>query len=149
MAKRGRLRLVSSHDPASVFDDLDALRKAQKTGLSAEAPLKGQRRQRRQRSNELFARVPFDRARALGRQNVSGAAWRLLIELVRLIFEGHGKNPVKLTNHYLRAAGLGRNSKRRALRELVKGGVISVEQRPGQAPLVTYLWVPVTWSPFT
>src|SRR5262245_48187448 len=77
MAKKyGRLRLVGPPDPASVFDDLDALRRAQ---IAPAAP--AFRGQRRQRSAETFARIPHDRARELGRRNLSGAAWVLLIEL--------------------------------------------------------------------
>jgi hypothetical protein len=140
MANRSKLRLVSSHDPASIFDDLRALRQASKAGTAAEAPFKGQRRQR---SSETFARIPHDRGLALRHHNLTGAAWLLLILLDRLIFEGRGKNPVKLTNHCLRAAGIHRNTKTRALRELVRAGVISVEQRPGRAPLVTHLWFSV------
>ena len=135
--KRGRLRLVSAHDPASVFDDLDALRRAQTA--PAEPAFQGQRRQR---SSETFARIPHDRARALY-QHIGGPAWMLLIELDRLIFEGRGKNPVKLTNRCWKAVGLSHDAKTRALHQLEAAGVISIEQRPGHAPLVTHCWFPV------
>ena len=137
--KHSRLRLVSSKDPASVFDDLGALRRAQ-TAPAAPA-FQGQRRQR---SAETFARIPHDRARELGRRSLSGAAWMLLIELDRLIFEGRGKNPVKLTYRCRKAAGLSRYMTKRGLRQSEAASVISVERCPGQAPLVTHLWFPVT-----
>ena len=143
MAKRGKLRLVSSHDPASIFDDLDALRRASKlyskTAATAEAPFK---RQRRERISETFARIPHDRARQLYR-HIGGPAWALLIELDRLIFEGRGRNPVKLTHRCLKAAGLSRFTAMRVLRPLETAGVVSVERRRGRAPLVTHLWLPV------
>jgi hypothetical protein len=36
--KRSRLRLVSPHDPANVFDDLDALRRAQTAPAASAEP---------------------------------------------------------------------------------------------------------------
>jgi len=136
--KRSRLRLVSEHDPASVVDDLDALRQAQ--AAPAGSAFQGQRRQR---SSETFARIPHDRGFELNRRNLSGAAWALLIVLDRLIFEGHGKNPVKLTHRWLKAAGLSRFAAMRALRLLESAGVVSVERRRGRAPLVAHRWFPV------
>jgi len=99
--------------------------------------------QRRQRSSETFARIPHDRGFELNRRNLSGAAWALLIVLDRLIFEGHGKNPVKLTHRWLKAAGLSRFAAMRALRLLESAGVVSVERRRGRAPLVAHRWFPV------
>src|SRR5262249_53698894 len=85
--KHSRLRLVGSHDPASVFDDLNALRRAQTApGIPA---FQGQRRQP---SVETFARIPHDRARALY-GHIGGPAWLLLVELDRLVLEGRGRNP--------------------------------------------------------
>jgi hypothetical protein len=89
-----------------------------------------------------FTRIPHDRARRLYR--LSGSAWALLIELDRLVFEGRGKNPVRLTHRCLKAAQLSRFAAKRALRALEKAGVISVEHRRGRAPLVTHLWFPAT-----
>lgn len=68
----------------------------------------------------------------------------LLIELDRLILEGRGRNPVKLTSQCLKAMGLSHDAKTRALHQLAAAGIISVEQRPGQAPLVTHHWFPRT-----
>jgi len=131
--KRHRLRLVGEHDPTSVFDDLDALRQAQ--AAPAGPAFQGQRRQR---SVETFARIPHDRARAL--YHLSGSAWALLIELDRLILEGRGRNPVRLTAHTLEASGLSEKRKRRGLNELEIARVIIVERHPGRSPLVTHLW---------
>ena len=136
--KRGRLQLVSPHDPANVFDDLDALRQAQ--AAPAAPAFQGQRRQR---STETFARIPHDRARRL--YHLRGrTVWVLLIELDRLILEGRGRNPVKLTSQCLKAIRLSHDAKTRALRQLAAEGIISIEQRPGQAPLVIHHWFPRT-----
>jgi hypothetical protein len=61
MAKnRGRVGPVGSHNPGRIFDDLDALRRAQ--GTPTKPAFQGQRRPR---LAETFARVPHDRARRL------------------------------------------------------------------------------------
>ena len=136
--KPGRLRLVSPHDPASVCEDLDALREAQKAAPSGPA-FKGQRRPR---IDETFARIPFDRARALYR-HIGGPAWMLLIELDRLVFEGRGKNPVRLTSAARRVSGMTKWAQYRGLRLLQAAGTVTVERRRGRCPLVTLLWHPV------
>src|SRR6516162_6031199 len=85
--KRNRLRLVSSDDPAGVFDGAQA--------APAAPAFQGQ---------PTFARIPHDRARRLYHLR-GGAVWVLLIELDRLILEGRGRNPVKLTSQCLKAMG--------------------------------------------
>lgn len=100
-------------------------------------------KQRRLRIAETFARIPHERGFALAYQNLSGAAWALLIMLDWLILDGYGKNPVRLTYQARRAVGLTRFTTMRALRQLEAAGAISVERRPGQAPLVTHLWFSV------
>ena len=127
------MRLASSHNPASIFDDLDALRQAQ--GTSTKPAFRGPRRPR---ISETFARIPHDRARRLYR--LSGAAWALLIELDRLIFEGRGCNPVRLTTKSLKDSGLSEKRKRHGLEELEDAGVIAVERKQGRSPLITHLW---------
>ena len=138
MAKKSsRLRLVSAHDPASVFDDLGALRRAQTA--PAGPAFQGQRRQR---SVETFARIPHDRARELFR-HIGGPAWILLIELDRLILEGKGRNPVKLTPTTRAAIGLTRWKLDHGLGLLETSGAIIVERHRGRSPLITHLWYPV------
>ena len=132
MARRPKLRLVGTADPTDVFDDLAALRQEQ------QAP--GSRR--RPRLMETFARIPHDRALALYRQ-IGGTVWVLLFELDRLILKARGRNPVKLSSVRMDAAGLDRNSRRRALRRLEAAGVLQVEWRgKGRSPWVTHLWFP-------
>src|SRR4051794_7522558 len=128
MARRPKLRLVGTADPTDVFDDLAVLRQEQ------QAP--GSRR--RPRLMETFARIPHDRALALHRQ-IGGTVWVLLFELDRLILKARGRNPVKLSSVRMDAAGLDRNSRRRALRRLEAAGVLQVEWRgKGRSPWVTH-----------
>ena len=134
MPRRPKLRLVGSTDPTDVFDDLTALRQEQRTPGS----------QRRQRLTETFARIPHARAVELARHRVSGPAWFILVELDRLILKGRGRNPVRMSNRNLRAAGIPRNTKTRALHQLAKAGVVRIiESRPGRAPLLAHLWYPI------
>jgi hypothetical protein len=134
--RRPKLHLVGN-DPADVFEDMDALRKAQ-----PETPSPTFQRRYRPRAAEYFARIPHNKGRALGRLQISGTAWWLLVELDRLIFENRN-NPVKLTAHSLKAAGISRYAKIRALRQLARTGVISIERMPGRALLVTHHWYPL------
>jgi hypothetical protein len=133
--RKGRLRLVTNNgEPASVFDDLDSLRRQALPPVAT----------RRERSTVTFARIPHDAGCELARRKLSGQAWAVLIVLDRLIFMGRGRNPIKLTRRSLEAAGLSRFAAKRALQRLEAVGVISVEQRPGQAPLVRHKWYPAS-----
>ena len=89
--KHSRLRLVGKHDPASVFDNLDALRGAQA------APPGRVSRRRRPQITELFAPITYTLARKLRDHRVSGTAWFLLVALDQLIYQLGGRSPVKLT----------------------------------------------------
>jgi hypothetical protein len=131
--KRRKFRVVGSENAEDIFDDLDALRRAQSTG----APL------RRQRLKETFARIPHDRARH-ELKYIGAPAWRLLIEIDRLILKSRGKNPVRLTNYYLRTVGVTNHSKTRGLRQLEDAGVIRIAlSGRGRAPMITHLWFPI------
>jgi hypothetical protein len=113
--------------------------------LEEKATAKKQRRRRRrprQRLDEPFAPIPYDRARKLF-HHIGGPAWLLLIEIDRLILEGGGRNPVRLTTEALQESGLARWEKGRGLRLLEQAKVITVERKRGCCPLVTHLWYPV------
>jgi hypothetical protein len=133
MAKRLKLRLVGSRDSTSVFDDLEKLRKESKS----DSPPAFQGRSRT-KLTETFARIPHARAREL--VPLSGVACALLIELDRLIFEGRGRNPVKLHERSCKAIGLSRFARTRALKQLESAGIITVERGRGSPPLVTHHW---------
>jgi hypothetical protein len=99
-------------------------------------------RRKRAPTKGTFAKIPHDRGIALfGR--IDGAAWVILLELDRLIFKSFGQNPVRLTNHTLKAVGMPRNSKWKALRQLEDAGVITVARDGRKAPLITHLWHPL------
>jgi hypothetical protein len=128
MKRRPKLHLVGQ-DPVDVFDDLDQLREDLTTPP-----------QRRKRLTETFARIPHDKGLAL---NVPGTAWRVLIELDRLILKAGGRNPIPLSSKRLRT--IGPNSYRRALalRRLEAAGVIIVKRRGrGRSPWVFHTWYP-------
>ena len=134
--QRRRLRLVSSKDPAAIFDDLDQLRQEQRDESSV--------RHKRQRSVETFARIPHDRALELYRHKITGASWIVLVELDRLILKRRGQNPVCLISSRLTAAGVSYHTRRRALRQLEAAGAIELRYRgKGLAPWVTHLWYPL------
>jgi hypothetical protein len=117
------------HNPADVFEDVDQLR--------GELILPAQRRSR---ATETFARIPHDKGLAL---DVSGTAWRVLIELDRLILKAGGRNPISLSSKRLRAIGLISGTRMRALRRLQAAGVIKVKQRGrGHGPWVFHTWYP-------
>ena len=128
MKKRPKLHLVGQ-DPADIFQDLDGLQ----DDLASS-------RQRRQRSTETFARIPHDKGLAL---KISATAWRVLIELDRLILKAGGQNPIPLSSKRLRAQGLNAYSRALALRRLEAAGVIVIKRRGrGRSPWVFHTWYP-------
>jgi hypothetical protein len=128
MKRRPKLHLVGQ-DPADVFDDLDQLR--------AEMALPV----RRHRATETFARIPHDKGLALCRLHLGWPAWAVLLELDRLMLKAGNRNPVRLWSSRLRAVGVSKQMRARALRRLMAAGVIKVEQRgKGLSPWVTHLW---------
>lgn len=128
MKRRAPLHLVGQ-DPTDIFADLDQLR----SDLTPSP-------NRRKRSVETFARIPHDKGLAL---KISGTAWRVLIELDRLILKAGGQNPIKLSSARLRAAGLRSQLRTRAIRQLEAAGVIKVGRRgQGRSPYVLHSWYP-------
>jgi hypothetical protein len=133
MPRRPRLRLVSRCDPSEVFSDLEKLRREQG------APQELQQR-RRPLATETFARIPHDKGLAL---KIPGTAWRVLIELDRLIFKAGGRNPIPFSSKRLRAAGLNHGKRAQALCRLEKAGVILIKRRGrGHSPWVFHTWYP-------
>jgi hypothetical protein len=127
---RHRFRVVKTNDPTAVFDDLDALRQ--------EMPAVGRKRAR---ATKTFARIYHEEALALP-DTISGAGWKILIEVDRLILMGQGRNPVRLTNHRLRELGIGRATKRRQLQKLERAGALRVVARERKWTAVLHLWFP-------
>jgi hypothetical protein len=142
---RRKFRVVGSEVPDNIFDDLNALRKAQSSaGSSSSTPKDTEAPQRRARLKGTFARIPHEQAYELARHKLGSPAWLILIELDRLILEGRGRNPVRLVNHNLKRAGVTNHTKTRALHQLEAAGVISVRAPGvGKAPWVTHHWFPL------
>jgi hypothetical protein len=128
------LRVVGSNDNVDpLFADY---------GPAAGAPPPG--RVRRPLASRPFARVYLDDADRLFDHRVGGAAWRLLVEIDRLILAQRNRNPVRLYSPRLRRLGLTRATRQRALRQLVKAGLIEIEQNSrGLSPWVRHLGYPV------
>lgn len=128
MKRRPKLHLVGQ-DPTDIFQDLDQLR------ADLTSP-----RQRRQRTTETFARIPHDKGLAL---KVPGNAWRVLIEIDRLILKAGGQNPIPLSSKRLRTVGLNTHSRRKAVLRLEAAGVIVIKRRGrGHSPWVFHTWYP-------
>jgi hypothetical protein len=66
----------------------------------------------------------------------------VLLVLIRLWFNNHCHNPVKLTSKALAKFDLTRNQKLRALKVLEETGHISVERSRGKNPQITLNWQP-------
>lgn len=128
------LRVVSSNDNAGdpLFADY---------GPTTGGP-KGQAR--RPLASKPFARIYLDVADRLFEHRVGCAAWRLLIEIDRLVLTQRGRNPVLLYSRRLRTLGLADKARHRALRQLVKAGLIEVRlSNRGLSPWVRHLGYPV------
>jgi hypothetical protein len=94
-------------------------------------------------SDETFVRIPYRRVTELYGP-LSAASYAVLIELDHQHFKARGKNPLKLTNQTdLAAAGMPRNTKARALRELQDVGRITLQKEWKGAFVVTLSWHPV------
>jgi hypothetical protein len=154
--RRPKVRVVGKDEggDTSVFDDMEKLRAdlaaasgAPICGASSatvdDTPNAGSHPLRRPRSEETFARIPHDRALELYRRRINGSAWMALIELDRMILAQRGQNPVLFWSPRLRAAGLTKHTRWRALRQLEAAGVVKIEQEgKGASPRVRHLWYP-------
>jgi hypothetical protein len=99
-------------------------------------------RRKRAPAKETFAKIPHNRGVALYAQ-IGGAPWVILLELDHLIFKSFGRNPVHLANQNLKAVGMSRTAKRKALHQLQDAGVITVARQGREAVLVTHHWHPL------
>lgn len=67
--------------------------------------------------------------------NATGQTYRVALILLYLHWKGKGA-PIKLANGMLKLDGVSARSKWRALRELEKLGLITVECRPKRSPII-------------
>jgi hypothetical protein len=135
MPNRPKLKLAGTHDPAAIFNDLDALR--QETVVP---PTAADNPKRRPRLPERFARLPYAKAYALARHGVSAGAWAMIVLLDDLLFQARGRNPFPVSGRHWRDIGLTRYAARQAFRELEACGVVTVRRHPGRSPVVLHHW---------
>jgi hypothetical protein len=103
--------------------------------IEPNAPVKPSKSQRGQ-----FVRVPLMWVNQLKAARCIGS-YRLALHLLFQHWKS-GSTPIKLSTAVLAKLGLGsRKTKRRALLELERLGLISVERRPKKSPTVTILGV--------
>ena len=80
-----------------------------------------------------FVQVPWDWFEALN--GATGQTYRLAMYLLYLHWKNGGE-PIKLANGMLRNDGVSRQSKWRALADLERRGLLSVERRRRRSPVV-------------
>jgi hypothetical protein len=74
-------------------------------------------------------------------ERLSGAAGQTYALALHLLYRDWKTNgaPIKLANGMLKIDGIGRTTKHRALVDLERRGLISVERRPGKSPTIRLL----------
>jgi hypothetical protein len=130
--RKPSLRLVGSGADDPLFADYGPITGAPKG--SSRRPL----------AMRPFARIYLDDADRLFNDRVSGAAWRLLVEIDRMVLAQRGRNPVRLYSRRLRRLRLISGMRQRALQQLVKARLIEVTPNSGGlGPWVRHLGYPV------
>jgi len=81
-----------------------------------------------------FVQLPWTWVEALS--GASGQTWQLAAHLLYLNWKGKGA-PIKLANGMLEIDGIDRFAKWRALKELERRGLVTIERRHARSPLVT------------
>jgi hypothetical protein len=89
-------------------------------------------------SRARFVILPYEQTLKAAGQ-LDDAPLAVLVELAHQRFKTH-RNPVPLPNKALRAAGISRWAKIRALQKLEGLGLVAVTWRGTRCPLVTILW---------
>ena len=109
------------------------------THYNPEVPAAGEVLERRlvprkmQKRQEHFVRVPWTWIDQL--RGADGQTYRLALYLLYLDWKGNGA-PVKLTSGALAVDGVPRETKRRALADLERRGLVTVEKLPRKSPIV-------------
>ena len=91
----------------------------------------------KRKRTDPFVKVPLDWAAKAAKATKTPQAM-VWIELLRLAWRAKS-DTVALSNERLKNPGVGRHSKYRALRALAAAGLITVEWRGRQAPIVTII----------
>jgi hypothetical protein len=85
-----------------------------------------------------FVKLPYEQTLAAAGR-IRNAQLAVLVELAHQRFKTH-ENPVSLDNKTLEAVGIKRWTKYDALVGLEVVGLVTIEWRCGESPLVTLLW---------
>ena len=101
--------------------------------LATAKPAKTKRLKKRE---NIFIRAPFIWWEKLSRYQ--GQIMAVALYMIHLDWKAQGR-PVKLANGALDLYGIGRRTKWRALAELERLGLISVERRVGKSPIIRIL----------
>jgi hypothetical protein len=91
---------------------------------------------KRRKWKRHFIQVPWEWVQRLN--GASGQTYRLALQLLYLHWKNRGA-PIKLTNSLLVLNSIPAQTKRRALRELQRRGLISVEWRLRKSPIVRFV----------
>jgi hypothetical protein len=89
-----------------------------------------------------FVRFPMSWYERLKKPPATGVTLLVALHLLHLDWRNHGK-PFTLANGMLEFDGISRQSKWRALGELEKRGLITIQRRPSKSPIVQVLYEPV------
>jgi hypothetical protein len=88
---------------------------------------------RPKKRNQHFIMVPWRWVEAL--QGATGQTYHVALCLLYMRWRG-GSETVKLSNKAIADDGISRQSKWRALRDLERRGLITLECRPGRSPVI-------------
>jgi hypothetical protein len=112
-----------------VFDNLETLRLPD--GVVVKAKVEPRKvRKRRQK----FVMVPWTWIEKLA--GATGHTHQVALYLLYLHWKQNGGGPLKLPNGMLKYDGISRQSKWRALADLERRGLATIERRPGKSPLI-------------
>jgi hypothetical protein len=115
------------------MDDWAAKRIAE---LEAAAPKK-----RKKKVEREFVQISRKQLAILRRGRAKAAAWNVFAELVWLSWKAGGKS-IKFTNHSLAEMNISHGSRTRAIRELVKLGLVRIDRStPRKSPILTVLQI--------
>jgi hypothetical protein len=89
------------------------------------------------KKREIFIRTPFSWWEKLS--GCHGQILAVALFIIHLEWKSQGRRPVKLANGALDAYGISRRTKWRALNELERLGLISVERRVRKSPIIRIL----------
>jgi hypothetical protein len=127
--------------PDNTFDDLSEMKLSpehlEQNAKAHAEKVKAPKTSKTKRRSRHFTRIPmtlWEQLSGAPRQTLWMANYVLYLH-----WKGNGE-PFKLSNDYTRACGIPPSSKQRALRDLARRNVISVDWRARKSPLVSVVY---------